>query len=597
MALAAAVALCGCPDRAHLDRLWHNPVVDKKEMMKKVKEEAEKKASARAKLDLGGLAKKKKNKYKQRLSTTTQGFDPQQFPSAARMYETARLEKAKGPTKVKALVESVDAALGKGKAVEDRQIWSALNALNPYRLQPVVREARRRWAKKALEQIRVRVKDAVKVPALPRRGYRERQRVRALMRRRYNKPKVDVPRTPSAVVRLHPFSNKRIPSSAAARRVMIRGARCVRSRYWQALKRNDTLAGKITPCVTLNTMGRVTRVVVDADVMGDANLTGSIKLCLKRLRFPPLGRAGARVCATMVLERKQGRGQHILWPSSASHGLRQVNYQYKRGRLGDASRGYRRLLEYFPGNPDIRNNLALSQLHVGQDLAAWLELEILKGLRPKYLPADVNLTTVLERSRDFKAAGALAASLAGKHPKVPQAAFNAAWYSNLANDHAAATRMLQPFKGLPLRDRGQLKKLLAVTLKTGSRAAVAREKEAQQKKKTEQKKAASSGYTWAWTKAVVMAGLAGVWKLREDHKTWTVIGFIVCWAALAALMGFVGGIWFSDSDEIRRVLLLSATMPILYGLMWGLGSGWSWLWAPVMVWLGYGIAEGVEDEL
>jgi hypothetical protein len=96
------------------------------------------------------------------------------------------------------------------------------------------------------------------------------------------------------------------------------------------------------------------------------------------------------------------------------------------------------------GHYDARNNLALAQLHLGNDLTAEMELLILKQLNDSYVPAAVNLTVVYERLGLEQKARDLAEQAAHAGSDVPQAVFNAAWFKDLAGSHTEALALLTP---------------------------------------------------------------------------------------------------------------------------------------------------------
>lgn len=97
-------------------------------------------------------------------------------------------------------------------------------------------------------------------------------------------------------------------------------------------------------------------------------------------------------------------------------------------------------------NYDARNNLALALMHLNYDLAAQVELEILKNINSDYLPGLINLTVVYERLGKEREAKVLAERVKTltdmRHIDLPMSRFNAAWYLNKEGRYAAADKIL-----------------------------------------------------------------------------------------------------------------------------------------------------------
>lgn len=125
--------------------------------------------------------------------------------------------------------------------------------------------------------------------------------------------------------------------------------------------------------------------------------------------------------------------------------MERANSNYESGGLLSACMWYGKILKATPGNPDARNNLALTYLHLGYDLAALVELETLKRMNSQYVPALINLTVLYERFGRTDKARALAYKLQRDYQNVPAAAFNAAWYLHLKGIRTDARRVLEPF--------------------------------------------------------------------------------------------------------------------------------------------------------
>ena len=124
--------------------------------------------------------------------------------------------------------------------------------------------------------------------------------------------------------------------------------------------------------------------------------------------------------------------------------FRQGNECYRNGDFTAATVKYRRVLMDMPRHADARNNLALAQMHLGNDLTAQFELESLRRIKPDYPPAQINLTVVLERLGFYQSAQALALAAYQTRKELPAAAFNAGWYYSLAGDYQKAVDILKP---------------------------------------------------------------------------------------------------------------------------------------------------------
>ncbi len=126
---------------------------------------------------------------------------------------------------------------------------------------------------------------------------------------------------------------------------------------------------------------------------------------------------------------------------------------YLKGDFDKASEIYRAMLSRFPMYPDARNNLALAQLHLSNDLIAQFELEILSKIQPDYLPAAINLAVVLERSGQSDRAKELVFQINKKRDDVAIAAFNAAWYRSINGEYSKAIKLLKPLSELNIKEK------------------------------------------------------------------------------------------------------------------------------------------------
>lgn len=74
--------------------------------------------------------------------------------------------------------------------------------------------------------------------------------------------------------------------ASAVAAVLRRGMRGLKGCYQRALKRNPKLQGKIAVILTINATGKVIRVEIDKDTVGDSAVNSCIKSYAKRWRFP-----------------------------------------------------------------------------------------------------------------------------------------------------------------------------------------------------------------------------------------------------------------------------------------------------------------------
>lgn len=138
----------------------------------------------------------------------------------------------------------------------------------------------------------------------------------------------------------------------------------------------------------------------------------------------------------------------------AGHGsIEQGNALYLKRDFSAAAKQYRKQLSATPLNPDARNNLALAQLHLGNDLVAWFELELLRLIKPDYLPAQINLSVVLERAGHSTEAKALALAAAAQRKNVAVAQYNAAWFHSLEGEYQTATNILKRLSELDIKPK------------------------------------------------------------------------------------------------------------------------------------------------
>ena len=138
---------------------------------------------------------------------------------------------------------------------------------------------------------------------------------------------------------------------------------------------------------------------------------------------------------------------------AAKKWFEQANLDYNAKSFPKASRNYGEALRLFPAHLDARNNLALAQLHLGNDLTAQVELETMTRLYEDYVPALINLTVVYERLDLRDEAAELAREAAQKREDVPAAVYNHAWYANLDGNLNEASNLLKPLVALDVNPK------------------------------------------------------------------------------------------------------------------------------------------------
>ncbi len=111
-------------------------------------------------------------------------------------------------------------------------------------------------------------------------------------------------RVPRVVLRKDPIkvANDELPQAAAYWAVK-RVESCIQAGYERTLKLNPTAQGKITMCLNVNEVGKVSRLTKKVDTVNDSYLARRIKGCLKRIQFPPPKSKTASVCVPFVLKR------------------------------------------------------------------------------------------------------------------------------------------------------------------------------------------------------------------------------------------------------------------------------------------------------
>jgi len=270
-------------------------------------------------------------------------------------------------------------------------------------------------------------------------------------------------------------------------------------------------------------------------------------------------------------------------PAEVARIFTRANGAYKSGSFESACRAYLDVLRHDPRHLDARNNLALAAMHVGDDLIAQLELEVLRRLSADYVPAAVNLTVVYERLGRRDAARRLAAEAAKMRENVPAANFNLAWYEDLYGNRKEATKLLETLAKLDISDKHDemLRLVRGATSKSpsgGKPAAKGEDEEA-------------PGF---WKK-----GLAGV--CGGKSAWWArILAIIVFLISQAIAIAIAAGIGSAQSDNKGGVGFFAgvAVIGFWYILFWGLPSGgWWWTWAVILTLISSGISAAAAEDM
>lgn len=241
---------------------------------------------------------------------------------------------------------------------------------------------------------------------------------------------------------------------------------------------------------------------------------------------------------------------------------KRADESYRKGDFAQAVDEYAKVLQQAPQFRDARNNLALAEIHQGHDLAAQLQLEILRQWKSDYLPALVNLTVVYERLGQSAKAKALAAEAAKNRTDVPAATFNVAWYQISDGEAQKAEQTLRPLADLQVDP--QHAELYKLTQKVGATAGTA---------------ADQPGF---WRQGI--AGVCGG-KTGAGARTVAIVLFLVSAGFACAFAGSIG-----KANRSSRGSSAGWSFVFLgsfwYLLFWGVPSGGWWLLAGGYVVLG-----------
>ncbi|MDM8551215.1 hypothetical protein QUF72_14110 [Desulfobacterales bacterium HSG2] len=134
-----------------------------------------------------------------------------------------------------------------------------------------------------------------------------------------------------------------------------------------------------------------------------------------------------------------------------------ANKNYNQGELLSACDKYKQVLRLSPTHLDARNNLALAQMHLENDLIAQIELEVVRKLDKTYIPALINLTVIYERNGQREKAEKLARQVFQMQKDVPQSVYNYAWYLSLNKKYKEADNLLR--KMIKKGETGKIKTL------------------------------------------------------------------------------------------------------------------------------------------
>jgi hypothetical protein len=123
----------------------------------------------------------------------------------------------------------------------------------------------------------------------------------------------------------------------------------------------------------------------------------------------------------------------------------------------------RKLLNLYPRNSDIRNNLALALIHTNKDLTAWIELETIRRLDSLHIPALLNLTVVYERLGMQKEAEKLANYLyeIQKRNKLknPLILYNTGYYKYIGKNYPQVDSLLSEIGNVEIQKNAKIQKL------------------------------------------------------------------------------------------------------------------------------------------
>jgi tetratricopeptide (TPR) repeat protein len=126
------------------------------------------------------------------------------------------------------------------------------------------------------------------------------------------------------------------------------------------------------------------------------------------------------------------------------------NLHFEAGRFSKAVECYRAALQEDQPFWDAWSNLALAEMHGGNDLVALVVLTALNRANPKYAGAGINLSVCLERLGLREEAYATAGAVVREQAQTPMAAYNLAWFENARGQYdAAGKRLTSVFETLP----------------------------------------------------------------------------------------------------------------------------------------------------
>ncbi len=177
---------------------------------------------------------------------------------------------------------------------------------------------------------------------------------------------------------------------------------------------------------------------------------------------PALGKLRQTSMSPTMIERLRrvaGAGATTVSPrphdaTAANAAFIAGNTAYENGRFLEAIDAYERALQAHPTFSDAWNNLALAEMHRGNDLLALFLFEALAKSAPRYAGTKINLTVCLERMGRSDEAHKSAVELTRGGPNLPLALYNLAWLENARGNSPQATgalgRAIAVFADYPL---------------------------------------------------------------------------------------------------------------------------------------------------
>lgn len=217
----------------------------------------------------------------------------------------------------------------------------------------------------------------------------------------------------------------------------------------------------------------------------------------------------------------------------------------------------RKLLLRFPGNSDIRNNVALALMHTNRDFCALLELETVRRLDSLHIPTLINLVVVYERlGRRIdaeKLSNRLLEIQKSSEIQLPQVLYNSAWFNFLRGNYSRVNSLLSVIRSENVARNESIRSLREITRE---------EIKANFKKQS-----------------IIKIGVMGKlgFDLLNDFFNWY---FIIATIVLIALVLLVRFIFLNIKDSVLNIflqlLVLCVFLAILHIVAWGLPTPEYW---------------------